>query len=144
MKLMNEVFKPFIGHFVVVYFDDILVYNQSEREHVDHLKQVFKVLRRQKLYAKIEKCEFFTPQLTFLGHMVSAQCIQANQSKIEAIQSWPQPKLVTEVRSFHGLASSYMRFIKDFSSVAAPITECMKKGVFKWSKATQKAFEEIK
>jgi len=67
---MNEVLKPFIGHFVVVYFDYILVYNKHEEEHKQHLEQVFRVLRHYQLYAKMEKCEFFTPQLTFLGYMV--------------------------------------------------------------------------
>jgi len=77
MRLMNEVLKPFIGHFVVVYFDDILVYSWDERDHKEHLRQVFQVLREQRLYAKMEKCEFFTPQLTFLGYVVLAKGIQA-------------------------------------------------------------------
>ena len=72
---MNEVLKPFTGHFVVVYFDDILVYSRDERDHKEHLRQVFQVLREQKLYAKMKKCEFFTSQLTFLGYVVSAKGI---------------------------------------------------------------------
>jgi len=83
ISLMSEVPKSLIGHFVVVYFDDILIYSRNEREHVDHLKQVFEVLRSQKLYPKIEKCEFFTPQLTFLGFVVMAHGIQVDQSKME-------------------------------------------------------------
>jgi len=75
MRLMNEVLKPFIRHFVVMYFNDIMVYNRNESEHRENLRQVLQVLRSQKLYAKMEKCEFFTPQLTFLGYVVSAKRI---------------------------------------------------------------------
>jgi len=138
-RLMNKVLKPFIGHFVVVYLNHILVYSQNERELVDHLKQVFEVLRRHKLDGKVEKCEFFTRQLTFLGYVVLTQGIQVDQTKIEAIQSWPQLKSVTEVRSFHSLASFYWRFIRHFSLVIAPISECMKKGVFEWPNALRRS-----
>jgi len=85
MRLMNEVLKPFIVHFVVIYFDDILVYSRNERDYKEHLRLVFQVLRGQKLYAKMEKCEFFTPQLTFLGYVVSSKGIHVDQSKEGAI-----------------------------------------------------------
>ena len=128
----------------MVYFDDILVYSRDEKDHEDHLRRVFQVLRGQKLYAKIEKCDFFTHQLTFLGYIVSAKGIQVDPSKVEAIQTWPVPRSITEVRSFHGLASFYRRFIKDFSSLLAPITECLKGGSFEWTQAAQRAFEKVK
>jgi len=130
------VLKPFIGYFVVVYFDNIMVYSRHEEGHKQHLKQVFRVLRHQQLYAKMEKCEFFTPQLTFLRYVIPAQGIQVDLSKVKAIQTFPQPTTIIEVRSFHGLAFFYWRFIKDFSSIMAPITDCMKKGSFEWTKAT--------
>ena len=91
----------------------------------------------------MEKCEFFTSQLTFLGYVVSAKGIQVDPSKVEAIQTWPVPKSVTEVRSFHGLASFYRWFIKDFNSMMAPITECLKGRSFEWTKAAQRAIEEV-
>jgi len=86
-RLKNEVLKPFISHFVSVYFDDILVYRPNEEEHKQHLRQVFRVLRGQKLYAKMEKCEFLTPQLNFLGSVVSVKGIQVNPCKVKAIQT---------------------------------------------------------
>ena len=144
MRLMNEVLRPFLGRFVVVYFDDILVYSKSQKDHLHHLEEVFKVLRAQKLFGKLEKCEFFSPQVTFLGYVVSKDGISMDQAKVEAIKSWPTPTTITEVRSFHGLASFYRRFIKGFSSLMAPITECMKKGSFGWTRAAHDAFEKLK
>lgn len=144
MRLMNEVLKPFIGSFVVVYFDDILVYSKTCDDHVLHLRSVFDVLRKNKLYAKEEKCEFFVDQVMFIGYVVSKDDIQVDQSKVEAIKTWPQPKTLTEVRSFHGLASFYRRFVPNFSTLMAPITECIRKNGFEWSTTASKAFEEIK
>ncbi|XP_074303261.1 uncharacterized protein LOC141637713 [Silene latifolia] len=144
MRLMNEVLKPFLGHFVVVYLDDILIYSKSIQEHFEHLRAVFETLRKQQLYGKAEKCTFLVDNVVFLGYVVSKDGVSVDQTKIEAIRSWPSPKTVTEVRSFHGLASFYRRFIRDFSTVTSPITECMKKGTFHWSEAAQGAFETIK
>jgi len=85
-----------------------------------------------------------TPQVVFLGYVVSSERIQVNETKVEAIKSWPIPTTITKVRSFHGLASFHRQFIKDFSSIIAPLIECMKKGTFEWTKAAQRAFESIK
>ena len=144
MRLMNEVLRPYIGLFVVVYFDDILVYSKTEADHIQHLQQVFTTLRSQQLYGKLEKCEFLVPKVIFLGYVVSCNGIQVDEAKVEAIQSWPVPNSVTAVRSFHGLASFYRRFIRDFSTIMASLTECMNKGNFSWPPATPKAFKTIK
>jgi hypothetical protein len=133
MRLMNHIFKPFMGQFVVVYFDDILVYSKSQE-----------TLREQKLYVNLKKCHFCTNSLVFLGYVVCKEGIMMDPSKIDAITSWPTPKSLLNIRSFHGLASFYRRFIRGFSTIIAPITECLKGGTFKWTKEAQKSFEILK
>ena len=100
-------------------------------------------MRQQKLYAKLEKCELFHPQVIFLGYVVSTEGIQVNEPKVEAIKSWPTPTFIMKVQSFHRLKSFYHRFIKDFSSVIAPLTKCVKKGSFEQTKVAQRASETI-
>uniref|UniRef100_A0A2N9GA30 Reverse transcriptase n=1 Tax=Fagus sylvatica TaxID=28930 RepID=A0A2N9GA30_FAGSY len=111
------------GKFVVVYFDDILVYSKDLNEHIEHLRYVFDVLRCEKLYANFKKCTFCMEKVVFLGYVVSTKGIEVDEEKVKVIKEWPTPKSITEVRSFHGLASFYRRFVKDFSTMAAPLTE---------------------
>ncbi|KAK0589948.1 hypothetical protein LWI29_020487 [Acer saccharum] len=145
MCLMNHVLRAFIGKFVVVYFDDILIYSKNLADYVQHLKSVFDVLRKEKLFANLKKCTFCTDNLVFLGFVVSAQGIHVDSEKIRAIQEWPSPTNVGDVRSFHGLASFYQWFVKDFSTLVAPLTEVIKKNVgFKWGEEEKKAFQLIK
>ena len=145
MRLMNHVLRAFIGKFVVVYFDDILIYSKNLDDHLIHLKFFLDVLRKERLFANLKKCTFCTDKLVFLGFVVSARGIQVDEEKVRAIQDWPSPISVSKVRSFHGLASFYQWFVKDFSSIAAPITEVIKKDVgFKWGEEQEKAFKVIK
>jgi hypothetical protein len=145
MSLMNHVLRDFIGRFVVVYFDDILIYSRNESEHCDHIRRVLQVLRDNTLYVNLEKCTFAKDKVIFLGYVVSTHGVEVDSSKIEAIQNWPTPMNVSQVRSFHGLAGFYRRFVKDFSTIAAPLNELTKKGVpFVWGAAQDHAFDELK
>ncbi|WVZ13820.1 hypothetical protein V8G54_011386 [Vigna mungo] len=145
MRLMNNVLRDCIGKFVVVYFDDILVYSQDLHNHGKQLRIVLTILRTNKLFANLDKCTFCVDSVIFLGFVVNKKGVHVDPEKIKAIQDWPPPKNVGEVRSFHGLASFYRRFVPNFSSLASPLNELVKKDVtFIWGDKQQKAFELLK
>jgi len=121
MRLMNHVLRAFIGKFMVVYFDDILIYSKNLTEHLDHLRNVLNVLRSEKLYANLKKCAFCMEKIVFLGYVVTAQGIEMDGENVKTIRDWHTPKSVSEVRSFHELASFYRCFVKDFSTIATPL-----------------------
>ncbi|KAJ0621739.1 putative nucleotidyltransferase, Ribonuclease H [Helianthus annuus] len=111
MDLMNRVFKPMLDKSVIMFIDDILVYSKSEAEHAHHLQEVLETLRREKLYAKFSKCAFWLREVQFLGHIISADGVLVDPSKIEAVSKWNPPKNPLEIRSFLGLMGYYRRLI---------------------------------
>ncbi|KAI3727551.1 hypothetical protein L6452_16167 [Arctium lappa] len=145
MDLMNRVCRPFLDKSVIVFIDDILIYSKDESEHGRHLREVLGVLRREKLFAKFSKCEFWLQEVQFLGHVVSKDGIKVDPAKIEAMMSWEPPTSPTEIRSFLGLAGYYRRFIQDFSKTATPLTSLTRKNVkFLWTDAQEQAFQSLK
>jgi hypothetical protein len=144
MRVMTQILKPFLGKFVVVYFDDILIFSRSMQEHLSHVEQILKVLRAEQLYINKAKCSFMRQSAKFLGFIISNQGVEADPAKVQAVQQWPTPQNLSEVRSFHSLATFYRQFIRNFSTIMAPITECLKEKKFAWSMAAAKAFTEIK
>ncbi|PKI79014.1 hypothetical protein CRG98_000587 [Punica granatum] len=144
MRVMNQALQPFIGKCIVVYFDDILIYSANQTEHLQHLRAILCVLRMEKFYVALKKCVFMASKVLFLGCVVSSEGLKVDESKIEVVRQWPQPRTITEVRSFHGLVSFYRRFIHHFSTIMAPLTDCMKGGKFAWTEEAEKAFQLIK
>jgi hypothetical protein len=144
MRVMNQIFRPFIGKLVVVYFDDIVIYSSDPETHIQHIREVLLVLRREKFYAAPAKCYFMTDSVLFLGYVVSKDGLAVDESKVAAVRDWPLPTTLHKVRSFHRLVSFYRRFIHNFSTILAPITECMKAGKFSWNEAATNTFELIK
>jgi hypothetical protein len=145
MYLMNSVFMPELDKFVVVFIDDILVFSKTEEEHAEHLRIVLNRLREHQLYAKFSKCEFRLKKVPFLGHVLSAAGIEVDPSKVKDILEWKAPTSVHEVRSFLGLSGYYRRFIPNFSKVAKPMTELLKKAnKFEWNDKCEEAFQILK
>jgi hypothetical protein len=129
MYLMNSVFMTELDKFVVVFIDDILVYSKNEEEHAEHLRIVLQHLRDHKLYAKFSKCEFWLDSVKFLVHTISNEGISVDPSKVQEVMGWRPPNFVHQIRSFLRLAGYYRRFVPDFSRIAKPMTELLKKGV---------------
>jgi hypothetical protein len=142
---MNGVFREYLDKFVIVFFDDILIYSKSEEEHDNHLRMVLQVLREHQLYVKLSKCSFYLKQIHYLGHIISKDAITVDPEKIETIREWSMPNNVTKVRSFMGLAGYYRIFIGGLSKIAHPITSLQNKGVkFQWTLDWEKSFQHLK
>ena len=136
---------PELDKFVVIFIDDILIFSKNEEEHAEHLRIVLQRLREHKLYAKFSKCDFWLKEVQFLGHIISDKGISVDPSKIQDVLNWKTPESVSEIRSFLGLAGYYRRFVPDFSKIARPMTELLKKGVrFNWDDKCEQAFQTLR
>ncbi|GJV52907.1 zinc finger, CCHC-type containing protein [Tanacetum coccineum] len=145
MDLMNRVCKPYLDKFVIVFIDDILIYSKSKEEHEVHLRLVLELLRKEKLYAKFSKCEFWLQEVHFLGHVVNQNGIHVDPGKIEAVKNWEAPTSPTGVRSFLRLAGYYWRFIANFSRIAKPLTLLTQKNkMYVWGAEQEEAFQLLK
>nr|GEY08311.1 retrotransposon protein, putative, Ty3-gypsy subclass [Tanacetum cinerariifolium] len=145
MDLMNRVCKPYLDKFVIVFIDDILIYSMNEQEHREHLKLILELFKREKLYAKFSKCEFWIRKVQFLGHVIDSHGIHVDPTKIESIKDWASPKTPTEIRQFLGLAGYYRRFIKGFSKIAKAMTKLtQKKVMFDWGDKQEATFKLLK
>ncbi|GJR03740.1 putative reverse transcriptase domain-containing protein [Tanacetum coccineum] len=122
MDLMNRVCRPYLDNLVIVFIDDILIYSNTREEHVEHLSLVLGLLKKEKLYAKFSKCEFWVREVQLLRHVINGNGIHVDPSKIEAVKNWKAPKTPTEVRSFLGLVGYYRRFIENFSKISKSFT----------------------
>ncbi|GJX72929.1 reverse transcriptase domain-containing protein [Tanacetum coccineum] len=145
MDLMNRVCKPYLDKFVIVFIDDILIYSRTKEDHEVHLGLVLELLRKEKLYAKFSKCEFWLQEVHFLGHVVNQNGIHVDPRKIEAVKNWKTPTTPSEIRSFLGLAGYYRRFISNFSKIAKPLTSLTQKNQkYVWGGEQEEAFQNLK
>jgi hypothetical protein len=146
MRLMNEVLKDFIRKFVIVYLDDILVFSRTKAGHLKHLAIVMKKLQQEKLLINMKKSSFMKTKLIYLGFVISVNELKMDPDKVEVIKNWPAPRNVFEVRSFHGLASFYRKFIRNFSGISAAMMDTVKKRhkSFHWIAEAENRFNLLK
>lgn len=141
---MNDVFQQFLRKFVLVFFDDILVYSSDWPSHLSHLRLVLQVLDQHKLYAKFAKCQFGLAQVDYLGHIISKDGVAADPTKLQAIQNWPTPRSISALSGFLGLSGYYRRFVLNYATLASPFTDLLKKHQFEWNAQAQSAFQALK
>ena len=141
---MNDIFQPYLRRFIIVFFDDILIYSQTLSEHLIHLEKAFETLLHNQFILKFSKCSFAQSQVEYLGHVVSGQGVAPIASKIQAIDQWPIPMTTKALCSFLGLAGFYRRFIRGYASIVAPLIKVTTKEPFEWTAEADKAFRVLK
>lgn len=125
-RALDDVLHDYIGKICYVYIDDIVIFSKSEKEHYDHIRDIFKTLQAANLKVQLDKCNFLKTEVEFLGFIISADGIKTNKGKIQAILDFPLPKTIKELRSFLGLSGYYRRFVRDYAKVAKPLTQILR------------------
>jgi uncharacterized membrane protein len=135
--LMNTLFGDYMRKFVLIFMDGILIFSSSFEENVEHLRLVFHVLLHNKLFIKFSKCTFAQQQISYLGHIISKDCVSTDPSKIEAMLKWPIPHSFTELRGFLGLTGYYRNFVQNYGIIARPLANLLHHKLFYWSDSAQ-------
>jgi hypothetical protein len=143
-SLMNHVFRPFLHHFILIFFDDILIYIKTWTTHISHVDRVIHLLSQHQLFLKQSKCSFGASEVKYLGHLVGKAGVRVQHKNIEAIQDWPHPKNLKILHGFMGLTGYYRKFVKNYGKILAPLTVLLKNNSFSWTPATTQDFQTLK
>jgi hypothetical protein len=143
-SLMNHVFRPFLHHFVLFFFDDILIYSKTWTDHLTHVDQVLHLLSQHQLFLKQSKCAFGASEVEYLGHLVGKDGVRVEPKNIEAMQDWTHPKTLKILPGFLGLTGYYRKFVKNYEKIAAPLTTLLKKNSFTWTPTATQDFQTLK
>jgi hypothetical protein len=144
LMMVTTIFRPYLRKFVLIFFDDILIYNSSLDDHLCHLRVVFSLLQKRSLFVKKSKCNFASPVVKYLGHIVFKDGVVVDPSKIQAMIDWPIPKTIKALWGFLGLIGYFCKFVWDYGKISSPLTALLKKEAFRWTEATEEAFTKLK
>ena len=142
-SLMNDIFRAHLRKFILVFFDDILVYSKTMADHLQHLRLVFELLCTHQLVAKESKCVFGTRQMEYLGHVITKEGVATDPHKVTAILQWPIPTTIKQLRSFLGLTGYYRKFVQGYGTICRPLTQLLQKDSFKWTNTATLAFKQL-
>jgi len=142
--VMNDIFRPFLRKFVLVFFDDILVYSPDWIRHLEHLSLVRQVLHNDKFYVNLSKCSFAQLQVDYLGHVLFGRGVEMEPTKLQAVCDWPIPSSVMQLRAFLKLIGYYRLFIRHYAAIVGPLVDLLQKNGFQLSPTAQAAFEHLK
>ena len=142
--IMNSIFQRHLRKFILVFFDDILVYSSDWDQHLVHVRQTFEILRQHRFFVKTSKCAFGQQELEYLGHIITRKGVKVDENKIAAMVAWPRPTNISELRGFLGLTGYYRKFVKDYGIIVRPLTNLLKKGQFGWHGEAETAFLALK
>lgn len=142
--VMNDLFAEQLRRYVVVFFDDILIYSRSLDDHLRHLRNVFSLLKENAFYVQKGKCSFGSVELTYLGHILAWDGVRPDPEKISAVANWPTPSSTKKIRAFLGLTGYYQKFISRYAEVASPITDLLRKQSTGWNATTENSFNQLK
>jgi hypothetical protein len=143
-SLMNDIFGSLLRKFVLVFFDDILIYSRSWTEHLQHLSTVFELLRANHLYVRQDKCNFGQQRVNYLGHVIDRDGVAVDSDKIQAMLAWPKPQSLKALRGFLGLTGYYCKFVKHYGIIARSLTQLLKKDAFGWNEEAEDSFLRLK
>jgi len=141
---MNLVLQPFLRKFVLMFFDDILIYSNTWEEHLNQIRLVLNALLQHKFFANGKKCEFRKKEMQYLGHIISEEGVKMDPQKIAAVEQWPIHKNLKSLRGFLGLTGYYRRFIYNYEKIARPLTQLLKKGSFERTNKSTEAMQQLK
>jgi hypothetical protein len=142
--IMNSIFAPFLRKCIIVFLDDILIYNPSWSLHLTHLRMVFDILRESQFFIKLSKCEFGQTSIHYLGHIISDVGVSTDPEKTVAMEQWLVPQNATELRGFLGLTGYYRKFVLNYGIISKPLTQLLTKKGFQWTDEAQSAFLALK
>ena len=142
--IMNSIFRHHLRKFILVFFDDILIYSPDWDQHLVHVRQTFEILRQHRFFLKASNCAFGQQELEYLRHIITNQGVKVDEHKISAMIAWPRPTNISELRGFLGLTGYYRKFVKDYDIITRPLTNLLKKGQFGWHEEAENAFCALK